>query len=198
MANRDNPFGAKPWKSADGTPYKGQTMQVTFGTAAGDCFVGDWVTQNTVDLDSDGQITVKQASVNEPLLGCVVAFLPEFSDEGTLTDNYRVTATERRALICPAIGMTFIMQSDEDTTPLVAADSNLNIDILDAQGSTITGISAQEIDATAQKGTATAQLRLHGLAQIPGNVFGSTAAGDRAIWVVSVNEATHLLHGVGV
>lgn len=189
MANRDAAYGARPVMTLGGVPYAGQTVEVVFlATQGTNCFVGDFVTITNGDTNGVPAVT-RSAATSGTIFGAVTAFLPNFDDEGSLLDNHRIASTLRRALVCPAHGMIFSMQSDEDTTALTVNEINENCDLIVADGSTITGQSVMEIDASTT-GTATALVRLHGLEQEPGNVFGSTAAGDRANWLISVNEPT--------
>ena len=132
-------------------------------------------------------------------MGVIVSFLPNFADEGTLSSspNHRVGATLRRCMVSWGTDVLYAMQADEDGSALATTDIGRNCDLATVvAGSLITGISAMEIDSSDVK-DATAQLRLHRVHNQIGNELGSTAAGDKAIWVVSLNESQDE-HGTGV
>ena len=200
MANQDAAFGAVPIGTTDGSDYHGKLREVEFVTGdAVICGIGDFVIL-TGTTGTDGKTpVVARASAGGDILGAIVSFVPNFSDEGTLssTPNHRAASTSRKAMVAWGNQVLYAMQSDEDGTALVAGDAGRNCDIATvANPSTVTGISTMEIDSSDVK-DATAQLRLHHLHRDVDTVLGSTAAGDRAIWVVSVNESQDKL-GAGV
>ena len=190
MANRDAPFGAIPMGSLHGGSYTGETIEcVLLAATDEDAFVGDWVVLGGTASADGFAPSVVPSSTNEKLFGVITSFLPNFDDESTLsnTPNHRVGTELRRCNVVPAKNNFFIMQSDEDSSALAITDVNRNCDLNITKGSTITGQSAMEIDSSTVA-DATFQLRLHGLYRQVGNVIGSTAAGDKAIWIVSANE----------
>lgn len=190
MANSDAAFGAVPIGTTDGSDYHGKLRECVILAADGTAtFLGDFV-KLAGDGSADGKTpAVVQAAATDSVIGAIVSFVPDFSDEGTLssTPNHRAASTLRKCMVAWGKEVLYAMQSDEDGTALTAGDIGRNCDIVVGTGSTVTGISAMEIDSSDVK-DATAQLRLHGVYQGVGNELGSTAAGDRAIWVVSINE----------
>jgi hypothetical protein len=82
----------------------------------------------------------------------------------------------------------FLIQADED---IVQADIGKNADVVGTGGSTVTGVSAMELDSSTIADTAALNLKIVGLYNVPGN-----ALGDFAVVVVKINE--HLYGSSGV
>lgn len=199
MANVDAPFGAVPVGTTDGSDYHAKLRECILLAADGTTtFLGDFVKLSGTGSVDGKTPAVAQAAAGDAMVGAIVSFLPNFSDEGSLssTPNHRLASTERRVMIAWGTDVLFEMQADEDASALATTDIARNVDIIVAAGSTITGISGMEIDSSSVV-DATAQLRLHRVANKPTNELGSTAAGDKAIWVVSINENQDD-HGAGV
>jgi hypothetical protein len=177
MANVDAPFGAVPIGTTDGSDYHGKLRQVQF--AAGDsvvAFLGDFV-KLTGEGSTDGKIpVVARGAENEDLVGAIVSFDPLFSDEGSLSSapNHRTASVQRNAWITWGTQVLYEIQADELATALTAGDIGRNVDLTaGTTGSTITGISAMEIDSDSVD-DATKQFRLHSVANKVGNSLGST------------------------
>lgn len=199
MANVDAPFGAVPIGTTDGSDYHGKLRECVLLVADGTAtFLGDFV-KLTGTGSADGKIpAVAQAAAGNSIVGAIVSFLPNFEDEGTLssTPNHRNASTLRKCMVAWGSDVLYQIQADEDSSALAITDIARNVDIVVGSGSTITGISSMEIDSSSVV-DATAQLRLHSVSQKQGGTLGSTAAGDKAIWIVSINENQDD-HGAGV
>jgi len=78
----------------------------------------------------------------------------------------------------------FIAQQDSDSSNIVAADLNLNADLVFGSGSTSTGISGVEIDSSSKNTTATLQVRLVDFYDIPSN----DATANNSVLVVKINN----------
>lgn len=84
-------------------------------------------------------------------------------------------SSEETAFLYVDPGIVYEIQADEDTTPLPTTGArNLNADILYTAGSTLTGQSGVELDASTLT-TGAAQLRIVDLHNIPDNLFGAFA-----------------------
>jgi hypothetical protein len=199
MANVDAAFGAVPVGTTDGSDYHAKLRECVLLAADGTAtFLGDFVKLSGTGSVDGKTPAVAQAAAGNAVIGAIVSFLPNFEDEGTLssTPNHRAASTLRRCMVAWGSDVLYEIQADEDSSALATTDIGRNVDIVVATGSTITGISGMELDSSSVV-DATAQLRLHGVANKVGNELGSTAAGDRAIWLVSINENQDD-HGAGV
>jgi len=200
MANTDAAFGAVPVGTTDGSDYHGKLREVEF--LVGDtvaCGIGDFVThQGTTGTDGKTPV-VARAAAGGALIGAIVSFVPNFSDEGTLssTPNHRAASTSRKAMVAWGSQVLYVIQEDGLVTPLTAGDAGRNVDLATvANPNTTTGVSTMEIDSTTVL-DATAQLRLHHLSTDVDTVLGTTADGVNANWIVSINESQDAL-GTGI
>ena len=78
----------------------------------------------------------------------------------------------------------FIAQQDSVSANAVAADLNLNANLVFGAGSTTTGMSGVEIDSDSKNTTATLQVRLIDFYDVPSN----DATADNSIIVVKINN----------
>lgn len=199
MANTDAPFGAKPIGTTDGSDYHGKLRQIHFlaGTATA-IFVGDFLVQEAGGSDATGKLpSFQRASTGggSRIAGALVGLDPDFTDEGTLlSTQHRLASTARTGQMVWGSNVLFVMQEDSDGNSITATEAGENANIVfDTAGSTITGISGMEIDSDSAATTASLQLRLHHVHDMPGN-----ALGDQANWVVSINQSSDLQGIAGV
>ena len=190
MANTDAAFGLKAFGTTDGSDYHGKMMEVEFlATDSTACFLGDPVTF-TGTTGTDGKTpVVAQSSAGGAIGGVIDSFIPNFSDEGTLssTPNHRAASTSRKAMVSVGKDVLYLIQEDADGGSLTAASAGLNADMVIGTGSTVTGISGTELDSSGAA-SGTAQLRIHRLSPDIETLLGSVANGANANWVVSINE----------
>jgi hypothetical protein len=172
MANADTPFGARLAGCLIGTTQNAQitayTVPATDSTAL---FVGDFVkTTGTSAVGEDGvsRPIVTQAAATEALRGFVVGF---FASSDNLNQIYRTASTLRTVYVCDDPFATFEIQTDGT---MAITDISANADITVGTGSTVTGVSAIEIDQTTISAT-DGQLRLLTLAPRPDNEVGANA-----------------------
>lgn len=193
MANIDAAFGLRPVQHLDGSPWNGKVTMYLIPAADGSAvYVGDMVQkEGTVGAGAAGLYVNGQNCEGMPTaivsgatstanLGVVMGFLP---NQDNLTQLYRVASTNRIALVCDAPDVVYEIQEDSVGNNLTAAQVGNNFDSAYTAGSTTTGRSAVELDSSDATGTATAQLRLLGLAPRPGNEIGTNAR-----WLVVINE----------
>jgi len=190
MANSDAAFGLRPVQHLDGSPWNGKVNQYLVPSSDGTAiYVGDPVKSGgtagaagTVvnGQDCEGMATIAVAAAGNTLLGVVVGFLPKQSD---LTVLHREASTNRIALVVDAPDVVYEAQEDSVGNDIAVTQVNNNFDIVYAAGSSTTGRSAVEIDSSDASGTATAQLRVLGLAKRPNNALGTNAK-----WLVMINE----------
>ena len=180
MANADNAYGFIP-VNMDGSPYNGATMRCVF--AAGDAtatFIGDAV--KIAGTSINGSPTIAQCAAGDPVLGVVTIF--EASPATSLEDQYRKASTERYCQVAMAHGGYFMIQDDSDAAALPITEAGDNADFIVGTGSTVTGLSAMEIDESTATTTSTLDLQLWGPVFRDDNEAGSA----NADWIVSFND----------
>jgi hypothetical protein len=149
MANPDAPFGFRP-VGRNGGPYNGPLHRVFIPSAATttDIFVGD-IVQLLGSASTDGYPAVDVVSaVGDVPYGVVTAFE---ANPSNLEQQYAPKATARYAKVVLCDEAVFEVQAD-DTMAL--ADVGGNLDYVLGAGSTVTGMSGFELDASAVTTTA--------------------------------------------
>ena len=182
MANRDIVNGLVPVGTFSGTDYRGYLTEVEF--ASGDstaAFLGDLVKETSTASADGKRKVVTQAAAGDNPLGVIVGFKPDFENESFNT-LYRAASTERIAYVAAGNDVLYEIQEDSVGAALTVAQVGLNANVIVGSGDTITGVSGMELDSSTANTTATLRLRIHGLADKPGN-----AVGDNAVWLVSLN-----------
>jgi hypothetical protein len=172
MANLDAAFGFRPIGKAGG-PYDGSVMRVNIPTTSTttDVFVGD-IVKNNGSSDGAGvpQAVVITAKDDVPL-GVVTSFEPTRTN---LALNYGSKGTDRYAQVAlVGGGALFEVQADG---VMEAADVGLNCDIVLGSGSTVTGLSGYELDASAVTTTSGDILQVVAFADRPDNDLTLTNA----------------------
>lgn len=117
-------------------------------------FIGD-VVEKVNSMDADNRLsTVTRAATGDILLGVVVGFLPDPSSP--YTSHYRAASTLRTVLVCDDPDAIYEVQEDADGGAVSAANvgESLNIDIIVAAGSTVTGLSGTMADSNTVAATA--------------------------------------------
>lgn len=204
MANVDAPFGLKPVRYLNGAPWNGQANPYVH--AGGDTvalYLGSIVslsgTANTAAVDHypiGTLAVVKHAAAagnTPPIVGVVVGVSPTIGTDvgGQNAPIYSPgsVTTDRVVWVVDDPMVIFQAQEDNDSGDIGVASAGLNIDLIATSGSsgettgdTATGLSGWEIDSSSVVDTATGDLQLLNLSNIPGNVTG-----DYAIWDVRIN-----------
>jgi len=170
MANRDNPCGFRPAQGI-GSQHVLKYFRVdATGNGSYPLHVGD-----VVDLDGYG-VCVAAADAGVSVAGiCVAVYdsngVPCGAPGSSISTKYLSAATDGWALVALAIpGAVFIAQ-DDATAELDEDSVGLTTDHVAGTGSTVTGVSAHELNAT----TGGLQFRIIGLVNEPGNAWGGNA-----------------------
>jgi hypothetical protein len=149
MSNTDTPFGLKPVRHLNGSPWNGAVKRCylpsTDGTAM---FIGD-----PVDLagSSDGlavapTVVKATAGAENPIYGVIVSFEP---DPTNLSLIYRTASTARYCYVCVDPSVIYEIQGCSGAA-LGATTVGLNaVLIYTHSGSTVTGLSGVEMDSGA-------------------------------------------------
>ena len=188
MANVNAPFGMRPVRFANGTPYNGSFNYYFATGATGVIAPGDPViingTSNTTEINgfAPGMLPGCQIALDgagDPITGVCIGVLP--STNASLP--YRETSTDRVIMVADHPDLVFQVQQDAGGT-IATTDVGLFVVLVAATASTVYGRSKWVINAaTAPATTVTYQLYLERLAPLPGN-----AIGDYAIWEVTINN----------
>lgn len=182
MANPNTPFGFKPARYLSGAPYNG--AHSLFSTASGDAvasFIGDAVTYAGTSQTIDGVVyaDVKQAATGDIVVGVVVGVVPDTS----ASLNYHAASTQRKVMVATDPNLVFEIQEVSGGTALTANDIGLNANFVVGSGSTVTGLSAMELNNATEAATGTLDLLITGFVNRVDN-----AIGENAKWHVRINR----------
>lgn len=179
MANNDTPFGFKPVKHLNGSPWNGKAnvyyIPSTDNVAT---FVGDAV-KGAGAADATGKYpTVTQATAGAAVLGVVIGF---GDNPYTMThpDNpnrsYRPASTAMYAFVVDDPQVIFEVQEDSDANSITAAMVGLSTNFVVGSGSTVTGKSAMELDSSDTATDTSGNCRILRLANRDDNELGNYA-----------------------
>lgn len=186
MANADKPNGLRPFRYLSGAPYNGAVTKYVFPAADGTAtFVGDLVKLSGTGDTATGLRTIAQAAASDACVGVLVGL--EVDPANLNTPQYRVASTRRIAYVVDDPNVLFVAQEDGDTDALDLVDAGQNVNFIVGTGSTVTGLSAMEIDSNTDATTANLPLKLIEPVQTPDNELVSAGqVGTR--WVVKINN----------
>lgn len=198
MANTSRPFGLRPVRYRNGSPWTGKGtpyyVPASYATAL---FIGDPViitgTSNTSEVTRIGgkfrpgalpEVNVATAGADNAITGVIVGFMSAHRD----SDIYGPASTERIALVCDDVNVVFQVQDDGSGSGLAATDVGNNANLVAGSGgSSVTGQSSWQLDATTPATTANFQVKIIGVSNIEGeNNLGE----DYVIWDVVLNRTT--------
>lgn len=156
-------------------------------------FVGDAV--KLADLSSirinGGQYApaVIQAAATDPIFGVVMGFQQHTVASGMdLGRRHRPAGVSMYCMVKPAHPLDiYRIQADDDTETLTVASVGSNADLVVGSGSTITGLSAMELDSNTAAATAGLQLKIVGFVDSPNNTPGS--AQQDVLVTINQNQA---------
>jgi hypothetical protein len=183
MANIDAAFGLRPIAKVGSAPggTTGTTKYSIADNQSTAIFTGD-----PVKYKSDG--TVEVATAGDASCGVFMGCF--YTDPTTSKPTYKnyfpasLSPGDAIAFVADDPDQLFIAQQDSDSSNIVAADLNLNADLVFGSGSTSTGISGVEIDSSSKNTTATLQVRLVDFYDIPSN----DATANNSVLVVKINN----------
>ncbi len=186
-------YGLVPVRTAGGnapTPNCVNDYSIASGYSTS-IFTGDPVKQHT-----DGTLIV--ATVGANILGSFAGVEYTASDGSVVFSKYwpaSTTATNIKAYVYDDPMTVFKIESDQDTTALVAADKGANVDIVAGAGSTTTGQSAYSADSSTMGTGSDVGMRILGSAEEDGS-FG--AAGTPSDIYVLINEHVYKAAVAGI
>jgi hypothetical protein len=184
MANIDAAFGLRPIAKVGSAPGGTTgTTKYSIGDNQGTAiFTGD-----PVKYKNDG--TVEVATASDPLLGVFMGCF--YTDPTTGKPTFRnyfpasLSPGDAIAFVADDPDQMFVVQQDSVGSNLVAADLNLNANLIFGAGSTTTGVSGVEIDSSTGAATATHQVRLIDFYDIPSN----DATANNSELVIKINNS---------
>jgi hypothetical protein len=186
MANVNSPFGLKPVRKLDASPYNGELkMYLIPSSDASNRFKGDPLdvagSANSAVLNGFAIGTLPTAKIatagaTNRILGVLMDVRRPVNISDDLRLMYRVASTDTIVMVALANNTIFQVQNDED---LVVGDvgSNANL-IAGSGGSTATGFSSWQLDSSSIGNDATYQLTILGLTNREDNAVGNYAVAD--------------------
>ena len=183
MANIDAPFGLRPIAKVGSAPggTTGTTKYSIADNQGTAIFTGD-----PVKYKNDG--TVEVATAGDASCGVFMGCF--YTDPTTSKPTFRnhfpasLSPGDAIAFVADDPDQLYIAQQDSDGSNLVAADLNLNADLVFGAGSTSTGMSGVEIDSSTKNTTAALQVRLIDFYDTPSN----DATANNSILVIKINN----------
>jgi len=182
MANIDQAFGLRPIAKVGSAPGGTTgTTKYSITSGAGAMFTGDIVKQK-----NDGSIV--QGTAGDACRGVFMGCF--YTDPSTGKPRYNNTfpngtaASDAIAFVADDPDQLFIVQQDSVAANAVAADLNLNADLVIGAGNTTTGVSGVEIDSSSKNTTATLNVKLIDFYDTPSN----DATLNHSVLVVKINN----------
>lgn len=209
MANVQSPFGMRVVGSLTGAPYMGRVTRYYIPSTDGNAYyIGDAVLSTNAGDASGVPAMVRATAGTETCRGIITGFeqanlvyppgaVPSLGGINTsiVTTQVSLPATKSQdyyIYVADDPNVLFFMQGDGTGTNQVSTKVNNNCSFTVAAPSTATyPVSASVITSSTIATTATLNIKLMGLAQIPGNAYGAYAT-----WVCMWN--LHELSGAGV
>jgi hypothetical protein len=183
MANVVSAFGLRPVRHISGAPYNGATVPCYIAPAyATALYVGDPVILTTVLAGKSSTMpTIIASAATDGVLirGVIVSIEPNPDD---LTKIYSPASTAQIAHVCMDPDVIYEIRGDGSGAP-AAAMAGLNAEaVATTAGSTVTGLSGFNLDATTPATTRTFPLHILNIKNIADNELG-----DDVIFEVLLN-----------
>lgn len=179
MANSNNPFGFKPVRHLDGSPFNSQGQLCFVPSSDGTAlYVGDVVKlllPGGADPNGYGCPQVVAAGASDTPYGVVMGVDPVL-DGGTpnLYISYRPASTGKYLYVCNERDIIFDVQVSAASA---AADIGKNASLKTGTGSTTSGLSGMTLDSSTIATTNTLQFHILACSLAPqGNTLGSNYA----------------------
>lgn len=181
MANRNSPYGFKPIKKLDSSPFCGEVFMFYLpSTDAVDMFPGDLVNlagssnsakQNGFQAGTMPTVVKATAGATNRILGAIVDVYKPTDIDDSLRKRYRVASTNALVMVALANNVIFSAQADED---IEADDIGSNIDyVVGSGGDTVSAASSAQVDSSTVGAGATLQLKLLRIVDEIDNELGS-------------------------
>jgi hypothetical protein len=203
MANLSAPIGLKPVKNFDGTDYTGASAVpcVALSSYATALYIGDPVivtgTANTAEILTSGEVgggvgmpigslpTVERATNGDGNRITGVVTRVGFDANDYARSNYRKASTS--AVVWVEMNPDTLFEIQASTTVAVT-DVGLNANLTGTGGSTVTGISAVQLDSSAMAADASNQLLIVGVSR---DMDRNDLSSSEPCVYVKLNQRTH-------
>lgn len=174
MPNTSAPFGLRPVRMVDGSPYNASLVMCFVPASDGTAlYIGDPVVfAGTASSDGYPTITIATAAGGAYVSGVVVGFIPNPS----FTTLHRAASTARYVLVEVGERVVYEIQEDAVGGALAITAVQGNADLVAGSGSTVTGLSGWQLDSSTANTTNTLQLRVQGFVNAVDNDIGSAYA----------------------
>lgn len=190
MANANSPFGLKPVKHLDGSPWNGQTMScfVASGYSGAALYVGDPVVL-AGSASADGSkptVGIATAGATNPVFGVITSFAPLATD---LSKLYFASGDTPGRVVQVCVDPTVLYEVQGNSAGVIAATDVGALAALVATvdgatgGSTITGLSGWCVNYTGISTTSNLQVRIMGAVPRADNDISAVYAK----WLVLIN-----------
>ncbi len=168
MANVSRQSGFRPVEGLSGH-YTGRVRRMLSPTD--NLFMGDAVEPTATGraLGDGGYQEVGRAETGDPIAGVVVGWEP---NPAALGNMYHAASAVYCVYVLPTTGIIFEAQSN--SSGLAVTDVGFNVDFVVAAGSTTTGASNMEVNASTEATTNTLDLRIVGFVDRPDNDMSTT------------------------
>lgn len=190
MANANTPFGIRPIMD-NGSPWNGQGRMICFAASvASNIFLGDpLVPTGATDNFGVPQVTIATAGATNTVLGGFNGICNGPQGSGfTVTRDlpvYRQASILNYGFVCDDPNQLYVIQDDGSGGAIAAANAGFTRgNLVAGAGSTVTGFSGWQLQASSVDGNADAtfQLQVLGLVRGPDNALGINAK-----WMVRLN-----------
>jgi len=207
MANANVARGLVPYCHFDGSVWNGSAniyyVAAGYGTAL---YIGDPVVTHSASSDANGIPAVNLAASGSPIVGAVVGIVvggPNASTTIAVTRDlpiYHPASTAQYILVADDPTLLFYIQDDasaQATAPNLWA--GLNANLVTGTGSTYTGYSGWQLQASSVATTNTLDLKIMRALNQPDNVIGTVANTNmNAKWLVKLNNYQYAYQTAGV
>src|SRR3990167_1298248 len=168
MANVSRINGFRTLKYKSGKPYFGAvTMYQVDATDATALGIGDMVKLDGT-ASAAGIRGVTRATLSAPCIGSIVGFVIDPADLNT--PQYRAASTLRYALVADDPDLLFVAEANATVTAALLGN---NCELTIAAASTVTGMSAMQVDISVTGTTNTSALKLVEILQSSDNAIGT-------------------------
>jgi hypothetical protein len=207
MANANLPRGLVPYAHYDGSVWNGSAnlyyVAAGYGTAL---YIGDPVVTHSASNDANGVPAVNLAASGSPIVGTVVGIAnggPLAAAPITVTRDlpiYHPASTAQYILVADDPELLFWIQDDasaQATAPNLWSGKNANL--VSGSGSTTTGYSGWQLQASSVATTSTLDLKIMRALNQADNTVSSTANTNmNAKWLVKLNNYQYNWQTAGV
>ena len=206
MANPNTPRGLIPYRHYDGSVYNGgfnvYYVPSSYATAL---YMGDPVDIVSGSNDTIGTPAVQLATSGSPVVGAIIGIIdggPEGAIIPVLQNSpvYHPASTAQYLAVCDDPTVLYWIQDNagtQATAPTAWAGKNANL--VTGAGSTVTGFSGCQLQATSVATTNTLDLKIMRPLQEADNVIGTSANTNmNAKWLVKLNNSRYANQIAGV